>query len=534
MSAGKGGQGDDKDLCPTSPNFAELCKSALNTPSPPELGSAFPKPTNTVPIPTNVMALRRQTLALFALAVLLLLAANVFFGDELGLLGARHEPRQELEGSAAAKAKGGVSKRVAEALERHGLPYDSRLVGFFPPETLLGDPKRISTVSNYSLSGIESYPMCRHPVWGKGCDLYRQNQHGGQREFRAKQQRARDAAPPHPMCPKSRDEPVVVQLSDFCYWRNWIHRAMDTTGCPVPCSVVDSDVAEPTSHVFLENCRSFRGRPKTQSVWGRITLEYFGDGGGTLSLQQMARYDIHAHWIRDVSDVYINYIFTWTIPCGHPKDWINSPCRKPGPSRAELKTKKFVAMFVSNCVSQRYEYIVELDKWIRELSGGTREITSYGKCLHNADAGGRQLGYADAEKRQIDKVVELQKFKFLLSFENSIRPDYFTEKQYQGILANVLPVTWAAPHAEDFVPGGAGSYLNALDFSTPKDLAIKMLELDGDDEAYLEYFAWRNRTELSPAFVAQDRYDATKSGADSFACRTCQHYLRRFCHREDV
>ncbi|KAH9252209.1 hypothetical protein BASA81_009801 [Batrachochytrium salamandrivorans] len=296
---------------------------------------------------------------------------------------------------------------------------------------------------------------------------------------------------------------------------------MDTTGCPVPCSVVDSDVAEPTSHVLLENCRSL-GRPRTQSVWGRITLEHVADNGGTLSLEQMALYDVHAHWVRDVSDVYINHLSAWTIPCGHPRDWISSPCRKPGPSRAELKAKKLAAMFVSNCASQRYKYIVELDRWIRELSGGAREIASYGKCLHNAEEG------------EDGKGAELHKFKFLLSFEDSVRPDYFTEKQYQGILANVLPVTWAAPHAEDFVPGGAGSYLNALDFSTPRDLAAKMLALDGDDEAYLEYFAWRDRTELSPAFAAQAGYDATKSGADSFACRTCQHYLRRFCRREDV
>ncbi|KAH9249546.1 hypothetical protein BASA81_012719 [Batrachochytrium salamandrivorans] len=409
-----------------------------------------------------------------------------------------------------------------QTLERIS-PHQQELIDFFPPETLLGDPERIFTVSNYSLTSIESYPMCQHPVWGKGCDLYRQNQHGGQHALRAKQQRARDAAPMHSMCPKSKDEPVVVQFSDFCFWRNWIHQAMNTNGCPVPCQVVDSNDVEPTSHVFLENCRTF-GRPKTQSIWGRITLEYFGDGGGTLSLEQMSLYDIHVNWVRDVSDVYVNYILTWTIPCGHPKDWINSPCRKPGPSKVELQSKKLVAMFVSNCVSQRYEYIMELNKWIKELSGGTREITSYGKCNNNAETVEGEDG----------KVAELQKFKFLLSFENSIRPDYFTEKQYQGILANVLSVTWAAPHAEDFVPGGAGSYLNALDFSAPKDLAIKMLELDKDDDAYLKYFAWKDRTELSPAFVAQDRYDISNSGADSFACRTCQHYLRRFCHRKDV
>ncbi|KAH9249549.1 hypothetical protein BASA81_012722 [Batrachochytrium salamandrivorans] len=418
-----------------------------------------------------------------------------------------------------------MDQRLHKVIDAHsnGLQYDQSLIDFFPPETLLGDPERVATVSNYSLTSIESYPMCQHPVWGKGCDLYRQNQHGGQHELRAKQQRARDAAPMHSMCPKSKDEPVVVQLSDFCYWRNWIHLAMNTTGCPVPCQVLDSGFPRSTSHVFLENCFSRYFRPGN-SIWGRITLEYFTDHGGTLSLQQMKRFDIHAHWIRDVSDVYVNYMFTWTIPCGRPKNWINSPCRKPGPSKEVLKTKKLVAMFVSNCVSQRYEYIMELNKWIKELSGGVHEIASYGKCHHNADAGEGQEG----------KLAALQKFKFLLSFENSIRPDYFTEKQYQGILANVLSVTWAAPHAEDFVPGGEGSYLNALDFSTPKDLAIKMLELDKDDDAYLKYFAWRDRTELSPAFVAQDRYDITNSGADSFACRTCQHYLRRFCHRKDV
>ncbi|KAH9249547.1 hypothetical protein BASA81_012720 [Batrachochytrium salamandrivorans] len=453
--------------------------------------------------------------ALFALVMVLFLVANVFFEDKAEKGG---ELRQ-----AQGNAEEAANKRVVKLLERHGLPHDPKLVGFFPPETLLGDPDRILTVSDYSLTNIESYPMCQHPVWGKGCDYYRQDQHKGQRELRSKQQQTRDAAPPHSMCPKSKDEPVVVQLRDFCYWRNWIHIAMNTTGCPVACSVVDSDVAESTSHVFLENCHTL-GRPKTQSIWGRITLEYFSDDGGTLSPEQMSLYDIHVNWVRDMSDVYINYVLAWNLFCGHPSNWINSPCRKPGPSKEVLKTKKLAAMFVSNCASYRFEYIMELNKWIKELSGGVHEIASYGKCNNNAQTGEGQEG----------KLAALQKFKFLLSFENSIRPDYFTEKQHQGNLANVLSVTWAAPHAEDFVPGGEGSYLNALDFSTPKDLAIKMLELDKDDDAYLKYFAWRDRTELSPVFVAQAKYDPAQSGVNSFACRTCLHYLRRFCHREDV
>jgi hypothetical protein len=54
--------------------------------------------------------------------------------------------------------------------------------------------------------------MCTHPVWGQECNTFRTDTTLGQRETREKQFRARNDMPMHPMCPKTTDEPVIVQV----------------------------------------------------------------------------------------------------------------------------------------------------------------------------------------------------------------------------------------------------------------------------------------------------------------------------------
>jgi hypothetical protein len=126
------------------------------------------------------------------------------------------------------------------------------------------------------------------------------------------------------------------------------------------------------------------------------------------------------------------------------------------------------------------------------------------------------------------------KYKFHRAFENSLRPDFFTEKVAETALANTLPVSYGPVGAADFYPGGEGSYLEALQFSSPRELAKKMLELDADDEKYLEYFNWRLKDELPEIFIKQEDYNTINKGKNSWVCRMCQVYMRRYCHRDDV
>ena len=66
-----------------------------------------------------------------------------------------------------------------------------------------------------------------------------------------------------------------------------------------------------------------------------------------------------------------------------------------------------------------------------------------------------------------------QEYKFYLSFENSLCTDYVTEKFFNVLNYNMVPVTYNGAEMEKFAP--RHSYINALDYSSVEELA-KYLE----------------------------------------------------------
>ena len=82
-----------------------------------------------------------------------------------------------------------------------------------------------------------------------------------------------------------------------------------------------------------------------------------------------------------------------------------------------------------------------------------------------------------------------QQYKFYLAFENSLCLDYVTEKFYYSYQQNMVPVVFGGADYSLFGP--PGSYINALDFNSVKDLADYLLFLDKNDDEYIKYFAWR-------------------------------------------
>ncbi|CAN2390165.1 3-galactosyl-N-acetylglucosaminide 4-alpha-L-fucosyltransferase activity, partial [Pristimantis euphronides] len=91
-----------------------------------------------------------------------------------------------------------------------------------------------------------------------------------------------------------------------------------------------------------------------------------------------------------------------------------------------------------------------------------------------------------------DFSTTISQYKFYLAFENSIYKDYITEKLWSNAFGS-----WAVPvvlgtsrkNYERFVPGDA--FIHIDDFSSPKELAAYLLELDKNDEKYRKYFNWR-------------------------------------------
>ncbi|KAM4889343.1 4-galactosyl-N-acetylglucosaminide 3-alpha-L-fucosyltransferase FUT6, partial [Thomomys bottae] len=91
----------------------------------------------------------------------------------------------------------------------------------------------------------------------------------------------------------------------------------------------------------------------------------------------------------------------------------------------------------------------------------------------------------------------LAQYKFYLAFENSLHPDYITEKLWRNaMLSFAVPVVLGPSRSnyERFLPPDA--FIHVDDFPSPEALARHLRMLDADPALYLRYFRWRQ--ELRP------------------------------------
>ncbi len=110
-----------------------------------------------------------------------------------------------------------------------------------------------------------------------------------------------------------------------------------------------------------------------------------------------------------------------------------------------------------------------------------RKLSKYKKI----DSGGRFNN--NIGKPIENKLDFISKYKFTFAFENSSFPGYTTEKIFEPFLMQSLPIYWGNPLVHlDFNPK---SFLNYYDFDSDEELIEKIIELDNNDDLYLQYFA---------------------------------------------
>ncbi len=132
-----------------------------------------------------------------------------------------------------------------------------------------------------------------------------------------------------------------------------------------------------------------------------------------------------------------------------------------------LNSKTLFCNFVySNPLcSTRNRFFKELSKY--------KPIASGGRVFNNV--GGRVA----------DKLALLRESKFTIAFENESQPGYTTEKLTEPMLAESLPIYWGNPLVDrDFNPK---SFINAHDWPNLQAVIERVIEVDRDDELYLEY-----------------------------------------------
>ena len=136
---------------------------------------------------------------------------------------------------------------------------------------------------------------------------------------------------------------------------------------------------------------------------------------------------------------------------------------------------KMAAWFVSNCnltPSKRMDVAKQMQKFL--------SVDIYGKC-----------GTLKCEKKREHDCQEMleQKYKFYLSFENSLCQDYITEKVFSNMNYYIIPVLYNAADNSKFLP--PNSYLNVFDYSSIKELTDHMKFLAANPEEYMKYFWWK-------------------------------------------
>ena len=149
--------------------------------------------------------------------------------------------------------------------------------------------------------------------------------------------------------------------------------------------------------------------------------------------------------------------------------------------------KGLVSWFVSHCVTpnRRESYVKELTRYIPvNVYGGCTQLGSQGTLCKNSRENNQNCD---------DARDTMNSYKFYLAFENSNCMDYITEKVYKVLEPHMttVPIIMSGEcNLEQLLP--PKSYINVNSFSSVKELASYLLELDKNDKLYNEYFAWRS------------------------------------------
>lgn len=154
------------------------------------------------------------------------------------------------------------------------------------------------------------------------------------------------------------------------------------------------------------------------------------------------------------------------------------------PTVEEIKKKsKKIAWFVSNCQTagshRRMNYAQELNKYI--------PVDIYGTC-----------GTLTCENRTACYKMLETDYKFYLSFENSMCKDYVTEKLFNVLEYNVVPIVLDIFSYNGIAP--PYSVISTERFPNPKELANYLFRLDRNPREYLKYFMWKKYYKVANAY----------------------------------
>lgn len=138
------------------------------------------------------------------------------------------------------------------------------------------------------------------------------------------------------------------------------------------------------------------------------------------------------------------------------------------------KRPKKIAWFVSHCgvESKRDVVAQKISKHIR--------VDIYGKC-----------GNLECPRSRTEECLDMMEnnYKFYLSFENSFCKDYVTEKLFNVLKKNIIPIVYGGADYDKFAP--PYSVIDVTKYKTIQELTDYLKFLDENTEEYLKYFEWK-------------------------------------------
>lgn len=193
-------------------------------------------------------------------------------------------------------------------------------------------------------------------------------------------------------------------------------------------------------------------------------------------------------------------------------DHLRHRLRQPIVSPEKRMTAKdgggLVVWAATNCasVSRRLEYLKKLNDVAPVHSIGKCWNNMRGKSANNSLLPNRGRGLLkdgfgkDAQSEWIHMGTN---YKFYFAAENYLCDGYVSEKMWIGFAYGMVPILYGTSVHASFAPS-IDSYIDVRNFTSSKELGQFLLRLDEDDDAYMQYHAWRNRSEeqWNPNFVS--------------------------------
>lgn len=190
------------------------------------------------------------------------------------------------------------------------------------------------------------------------------------------------------------------------------------------------------------------------------------------------------HTSRDILETIQNNV-QWTVTYRKDSD-VYAPYGKVVPKRIRSSSvgtfntkRRLLCWLVSNCntPSRREVLVGELEDYMN--------VDIYGAC------GVSKCPYElvkDCYRWLSDRCM------FYLSLENSNCRDYTTEKLYYALASGMVPVVVGNSSNYSHLP--PRSFVNAADFTSPKELSEYLVSLSKDKRKYLSYFLWKRDYEV--------------------------------------